>query len=206
MTGKITNVIIVATVKPQEIAMASPRQKSLGNMGINPNTVVRAVSMIGRNRTITDSVTAFSLGIPCARCWSIWSTSTVPLRIMVPTNAIAPTSTYTPSMVGVMSADPEERNERAKHTPAMRIGMPEDRIVMGFWDCPYCDKKEIQGTLRNCPGCGRPRGDTKCYMKSRNHEEVVRNGHYLTEEQAKTKGKGADWICAYCDCSNSVLN
>ncbi|MBR1780591.1 MAG: SDR family oxidoreductase [Oscillospiraceae bacterium] len=48
------------------------------------------------------------------------------LRPNIQVNAIAPTTTYTPAMVGVMSADPAERNAKAKDTPAMRIGMPED--------------------------------------------------------------------------------
>ena len=82
-----------------------------------------------------------------------------------------------------------------------------DRLVMGFWDCPYCDSKGILGTIRECPNCGKHRGkDTKFYMKSKNHDEVVRNNHYLTEEQSKTKGKGQDWECSYCGGLNSVLD
>lgn len=81
-----------------------------------------------------------------------------------------------------------------------------DKIVMGYWDCPYCDKKGIQGTLRECPQCGKPRGnDTKFYMKSQTHEEVVNNQEYLSEEQVQKKGKGADWLCAYCGSYNSAV-
>lgn len=78
-----------------------------------------------------------------------------------------------------------------------------DRIVMGYWDCPYCDEKGILGTSRECPHCGKPRGsDTKFYMKSRTHEEVVENGEYVSREQARKKGKGADWLCSYCGSYN----
>lgn len=73
-----------------------------------------------------------------------------------------------------------------------------ERIVMGYWDCPYCQNMRIKGTDQVCPSCGHQRDkDIKCYMDRDNVE-------YLSEEVAKTKGKGADWICPYCDSMNSV--
>ena len=48
------------------------------------------------------------------------------LRPNIQVNAIGATVTYTPKMVGILSADPVKRNERAAALPAMRIGMPED--------------------------------------------------------------------------------
>lgn len=73
-----------------------------------------------------------------------------------------------------------------------------NRIVMGYWDCPYCDHKKIQGTIRECPNCGNPRGvDTKFYMDEANVE-------YLSPEESQNKGKGADWLCPYCDALNPV--
>ena len=72
------------------------------------------------------------------------------------------------------------------------------RIVMGFWDCPYCGTRKIQGTYKDCPHCDTPRDySVEFYM-----DEVI----YLDEEEAKLKGKGADWHCAYCDSLESVLN
>jgi NAD(P)-dependent dehydrogenase (short-subunit alcohol dehydrogenase family) len=51
------------------------------------------------------------------------------LRPNVQVNAIGPTLTYTPMMVGIVPADPAERNKMfASATPAMRIGMPEDCV------------------------------------------------------------------------------
>lgn len=72
------------------------------------------------------------------------------------------------------------------------------RLVMGYWDCPYCGTRKIKGTYDECQYCGAPRNkDTEFYMEG----EVV----YLTEEEAELKGKGADWHCAYCDSLQSVL-
>lgn len=73
-----------------------------------------------------------------------------------------------------------------------------ERIVMGYWDCPYCQNTKIKGTEQVCPSCGHQRDkDIKYYMDRDNVE-------YLSEEAAKTKGKGADWICPYCDSMNSA--
>jgi gluconate 5-dehydrogenase len=48
------------------------------------------------------------------------------LRPNIQVNAIGPTVTYTPMMVGIMPADPAERAKSAAAMPAMRIGEPED--------------------------------------------------------------------------------
>lgn len=50
------------------------------------------------------------------------------LRPNIQVNAIGPTITYTPMMVGILPADPEERNKKAANMPAMRIGVPEDCV------------------------------------------------------------------------------
>jgi len=67
-----------------------------------------------------------------------------------------------------------------------------DRIVVGYWDCPYCDTKGIKGTIYDCPNCGRQRGkETKFYMKPKKE--------YLNEY----KSYGPDWYCEYCGALNS---
>jgi gluconate 5-dehydrogenase len=51
------------------------------------------------------------------------------LRPDIQVNAIGPTVTYTPMLVGILPDDPEERNNMwAAATPAMRIGDPEDCV------------------------------------------------------------------------------
>lgn len=74
------------------------------------------------------------------------------------------------------------------------------KLVMGYWDCPYCEQTKIEGIHRECPSCGHPREKgTKFYMKQGEKQ-------YLTKEEGKKKGKGADWICGACDTLNSVLD
>jgi NAD(P)-dependent dehydrogenase (short-subunit alcohol dehydrogenase family) len=50
------------------------------------------------------------------------------LRPNVQVNAIGPTITYTPMMVGLLPGDPAERAKMAAAMPAMRIGTPEDCV------------------------------------------------------------------------------
>ena len=69
-----------------------------------------------------------------------------------------------------------------------------EKIVMGYWDCPYCDSKGIPGTTYDCPNCGRQRGkETKFYMKSGKVDYVP--GHKVV---------GADWYCEYCGALNKA--
>ena len=64
-----------------------------------------------------------------------------------------------------------------------------ERLVEGFWDCPYCGRKRISGLKREC-SCGAERGeDVKFYMDG---------VHYVDEEVAKTISKNPDWLCSYC--------
>lgn len=41
-----------------------------------------------------------------------------------------------------------------------------DKIVKGYWDCPYCSSREIDGLVDFCPNCGvhKPK-DVKYYLK-----------------------------------------
>ena len=76
--------------------------------------------------------------------------------------------------------------------------MNTEKLIMGYWDCPFCDTKGIEGIKRECPNCGKPRGeDTRFYMKGEKR--------YLTEEEGKDKGKGEDWLCEFCGSLNSSL-
>ena len=84
------------------------------------------------------------------------------------------------------------------------------RIVMGYWDCPFCGNKEIRGDEAKCPSCGRARGDVQFYLKG------YKEGASLTEEErqalgaetvddktAAEIGKNPDWYCSFCNSLNS---
>ena len=82
------------------------------------------------------------------------------------------------------------------------------KLVMGYWDCPFCGSKEIRGDVVNCPSCGRARGDVQFYMKGYNEGETREENErddveYLDEEQAKYVSKNPDWYCSFCNSLNS---
>ena len=82
------------------------------------------------------------------------------------------------------------------------------KLVMGYWDCPFCSSKGIRGDVVNCPSCGRARGDVQFYMKDyaegETREENDRSDvEYLSEEQAKYVSKNPDWYCSFCNSLNS---
>ena len=73
------------------------------------------------------------------------------------------------------------------------------RFIKGYWDCRYCQTKGIEGGIRDCPNCGKPRdSDVRFYMKSKTD--------YVEEKLAKTINRNPDWICSYCDSLNSDSN
>lgn len=73
------------------------------------------------------------------------------------------------------------------------------KIIMGYWNCKFCNKTHIAGSERDCPSCGHPRPDgTKFYMDG---TKAVDN---KTAEIVKARGQ--DWTCSACDCLNSGLD
>lgn len=71
------------------------------------------------------------------------------------------------------------------------------RIVEGFWDCSYCDKRGIRGGIRECPTCGKVRdSSTKFYLNKNNMR-------YVSNEERKNISSGPDWFCPYCESYNS---
>ena len=74
------------------------------------------------------------------------------------------------------------------------------RILEGFWDCKYCDTKRIGGSKRECPNCGKARGDdTKFYLDTT-------EGRYVPEDQAARINRNPDWVCDFCNQLNSDNN
>ena len=70
-----------------------------------------------------------------------------------------------------------------------------DKIVKGYWDCPYCGNKGMSGLEKRCTNCGHPQDEgTKFYLKQEKE--------YVDADKAKAYGKGADWTCSYCGSLN----
>jgi len=84
------------------------------------------------------------------------------------------------------------------------------RLVMGYWDCSYCGKKAIKGSLRECPGCGTARNkDTKFYMNPSKieyvSETVSTDRSTYAHEHTEIPNRNPNWICKYCDTLNTSL-
>ncbi|MFV0401699.1 MAG: hypothetical protein ACK5LX_13935 [Oscillospiraceae bacterium] len=71
------------------------------------------------------------------------------------------------------------------------------RIVKGYWDCPSCGKALIDGLTRECPGCGKPRGENTSFYR-------VGPGEYVSTETVDRVGKQPDWFCEYCQSLNNA--
>ena len=82
------------------------------------------------------------------------------------------------------------------------------KLVMAYWDCPFCGTQGNRGDVVNCPSCGRARGEVKFYMKDHaegtTREQNERGDiEYLSDEQAKYVSKNPDWYCSFCNSLNS---
>lgn len=63
------------------------------------------------------------------------------------------------------------------------------------WDCQVCGYKRIHGSKRECPGCGRPRGNTVKF----NTGDIV--GEVSKDEVSRYNSP--DWFCECCDSYNN---
>ena len=82
------------------------------------------------------------------------------------------------------------------------------KLVMAYWDCPFCGSQGIRGDVMTCPSCGRARGDVKFYMKDHMEGETREQGdtadiEYVDEEKAKYINRNPDWYCSFCNSLNS---
>lgn len=82
-----------------------------------------------------------------------------------------------------------------------------NKLVMAYWDCPFCGNKGNMGSATSCPSCGRARGDVKFYMKDNAQEssrEADERGdiEYVSSEKAENINRNSDWYCPYCNSLN----
>lgn len=92
-----------------------------------------------------------------------------------------------------------------------------ERIIRGYWDCQYCGRKEIDGLVDECPGCGRKKPEnTKYYMRGaktgiRYNKSMPADEDILTDMELETAhisrtecdGNHKDWVCSYCNSLNN---
>ena len=85
-----------------------------------------------------------------------------------------------------------------------------EKLVMGYWDCPVCGKKEIRGDVVSCPSCGRARGDVQFYLKGytegthlSEEENAALDVETIDEEKAAETSRNPDWYCSFCNSLNS---
>ncbi|MBR0133925.1 hypothetical protein IJM16_01525 [Candidatus Saccharibacteria bacterium] len=71
------------------------------------------------------------------------------------------------------------------------------RIVMGYWDCPYCGKSNIPGNMQSCTGCGRTRdGSVKFHPPGQSPSTPK---VYVTDpDKADRLRNSPDWHCSFC--------
>ena len=81
-----------------------------------------------------------------------------------------------------------------------------NRVVKGFWDCPQCGTKGIDGLIDTCPGCGSG--------KDKNVRYYIKTVEEVSEEELAAAGISADendgmhkeWVCAYCGFLNNYAD
>ena len=73
-----------------------------------------------------------------------------------------------------------------------------DKVIRGYWDCPQCGTKGIDGLVDVCPNCGSGKDkNVRYYMKQVEEvsDEELENAGLSREE---SDGSHREWICAYC--------
>lgn len=94
-----------------------------------------------------------------------------------------------------------------------------ERIIKGYWDCPYCDSKDIDGLVDDCPNCGRHKPENvKYHLKGKhvqenkiyNTSQVNESDVLSTEElhsagisEEECDGNHKEWVCSYCNSLNN---
>lgn len=80
-----------------------------------------------------------------------------------------------------------------------------EKIVKAYWNCKYCQTKDIDGLIDTCPNCGKQKSsDVTYHIKKGNVEYVTEeelSAHHISKEECD--GNHKDWICNYCDQLNN---
>lgn len=93
-----------------------------------------------------------------------------------------------------------------------------DKVVKGYWDCPYCSSRKIDGLVDFCPNCGvhKPK-DVKYYLNGNvttnttYSKSQVPDSDVLSEKELEKAGiskeecdgKHKEWVCDFCGSLNN---
>lgn len=93
-----------------------------------------------------------------------------------------------------------------------------DKVVKGYWDCPYCSSRGIDGLVDFCPNCGvhKPK-DVKYYLNGNvttnttYSKSQVPDSDVLSEKELEKAGiskeecdgKHKEWVCDFCGSLNN---
>lgn len=79
------------------------------------------------------------------------------------------------------------------------MGRNTGKIIRGYWDCPYCGRKGIDGLFDKCPGCGTGKpADTRYYMGSHSDQVSEKELEAAGIGRDESDGKHKEWVCAFC--------
>lgn len=82
------------------------------------------------------------------------------------------------------------------------------KVIKGYWDCPYCNSKDLDGLVDYCPNCGvhKPK-DTKYHLnKSKTVEVSKEELKKAGIEVGHNDGEHPEWACDYCGSLNNYLD
>lgn len=73
-----------------------------------------------------------------------------------------------------------------------------EEYVYEYWDCNFCNTKELRGDVETCPHCGNPRDKKVRFYLLKDREEIVE------KDKEGRFTKGADWNCLFCNTYNQA--
>lgn len=89
--------------------------------------------------------------------------------------------------------------------------MADENIIRGYWKCPWCETRDIDGLVDDCPNCGRHKPeDTKYYMRLGLTGKAMTEDILSDEELSKAgisreecDGEHEEWVCDFCNSLNN---
>lgn len=80
-------------------------------------------------------------------------------------------------------------------------------IIKGYWDCPSCGTKDIDGLVDICPNCasGKP-PNLKYHLTGKDIVVSERGLEAAGIKKEECDGNHKEWVCAYCNQMNNYAD